>query len=742
MNEELRIIISAEIDKLRQELQKGQKELKKLEKQGGQSGSKLGTALKAAGKAVGTAMKAMVAATAAAGAALVGLSEATREYRTQQAMLATAFQTSGGSAEMAKETYNDLYRVLGDSGKATEAAQHLARLTTEEEALSEWTTICQGVYATFGDSLPIESLAEASNETAKTGELTGALADALNWAGISEEEFKDQLFLCNTEAEREALIRSTLTGLYGDAAASYEETAASILEANEAQAALTEGLAAAGAAVEPIITLFKQWAATALTDLVPSFSLVTEGLNEVIQGVEGGEAKMEEGIQGLVDSILQTLTNALPKVLKTGTQILKALIKGIVEVFPDVIATVQELLPMVIETLGELIPMITGALLEGLPQIIDTIFEAAAQILQTLGEIIPEILSQIIAILPAVIDSIVENIPMLLQAAIDFLMAIVEAIPIIIPELVAALPQIIESILNGVLEAIPVIIEGAIALFNGIVEAIPLIIPAIIEAIPQIIDSIIDFLISAIPMLIEGAIQLFMAIVDAIPEIIPALLQALPQIVQAVITGLVTRLDDLFFGIWDTIVGIFFGADSSFGEWFGKCFEAVKSVFSGIGDFFRGVWDTIKSIFTGIAETIGNIISGVVKKAINAVLGVAVKIINGFIDAINFAISIINAIPGVNINKLNKLEVPQMARGGIVDEATLAVIGERGKEAVVPLENNTEWMDILAERLGGKMAGDGTPIYLMIDGTVFAKTTLKSINQLTKQTGKLDLVLA
>jgi len=59
--------------------------------------------------------------------------------------------------------------VLGDSGQATEAAGHLAKLTTEEQALAEWTTICEGVYATFGDSLPIESLTEAANETAKTG---------------------------------------------------------------------------------------------------------------------------------------------------------------------------------------------------------------------------------------------------------------------------------------------------------------------------------------------------------------------------------------------------------------------------------------------------------------------------------------------------------------------------------------------------------------------------------------------
>ena len=95
--------------------------------------------------------------------------------------------------------------------------------------MSEWTTICEGVYATFGDSLPIEGLTEAANETAKTGTVTGSLADALNWAGISEDEFNEKLAACNNEAEREALIRSTLTGVYDEAAAGYEKNAAGIL---------------------------------------------------------------------------------------------------------------------------------------------------------------------------------------------------------------------------------------------------------------------------------------------------------------------------------------------------------------------------------------------------------------------------------------------------------------------------------------------------------------------------------
>ena len=96
--------------------------------------------------------------------------------------------------------------------------------------------------------MPIEGLTEAANETAKVGDLTGSLADALNWAGVNEEEFQAKLDACNTEAEREALIRETLTGLYKDAADSYEKNAAGILAQNEAQAKMTEAMAKLGEA--------------------------------------------------------------------------------------------------------------------------------------------------------------------------------------------------------------------------------------------------------------------------------------------------------------------------------------------------------------------------------------------------------------------------------------------------------------------------------------------------------------
>lgn len=278
MNEQLKIIITAEVDKLKSATQEAKKSLEDLKTKSGLSAKDIDDRFKKAGESIKSGMAAAAKATAAVGAALIGVGVATKEYQVNMAKLNTAFKTAGGSAKTATNTYNDLYRVLGDNDTATEAAGHLALLTTNQKELGEWTTICQGVYATFGDSLPIEGLTEAANETAKTGAVTGVLADALNWAGISEDAFNEKLAACNTEAEREKLIRDTLNKTYKEAAANYEKTAADVLAQNEAQAKLQKTLAKVGEVMLPIITAFVSFGSDALALVLPYIQQLAEDL--------------------------------------------------------------------------------------------------------------------------------------------------------------------------------------------------------------------------------------------------------------------------------------------------------------------------------------------------------------------------------------------------------------------------------------------------------------------------------
>lgn len=221
------------------------------------------------GQAAGKIVKGVAVAGVALGGAWLAAIESTREYRTEMGKLDTAFVTNGHSSEAAKQTYSDLNAVLGDSGQAVEAAQHLAKLTDNEKDLQTWTDICTGVYATFGESLPIEGLTEAANETAKTGTLTGGLTDALNWAGISEEKFQEKLDACSNEQQRQKLIMETLNGTYSKASEQYQKTNKDVIAAEKAQEKLTDAFAKLGAVGEPILTAIKEKVAEMVSAAVP-----------------------------------------------------------------------------------------------------------------------------------------------------------------------------------------------------------------------------------------------------------------------------------------------------------------------------------------------------------------------------------------------------------------------------------------------------------------------------------------
>jgi phage-related protein len=230
----------------------------------------------------GNGLKVVAGVAAAAVTALTAAAESTREYRTEMGKLNTAFTDNGFSSSAATGAYKELVGVLGETEQAVETANHLAKLTDNEKDLATWTgDILPGVFATFGASLPIEGLTEAANETAKVGQVTGPLADALNWAGVSEDAFNESLAKCTTEQERQALITETLNGLYGEASAKYKETNADVIAANQATDAWNASLAEVGAEVEPLLTSVKQMGAELLEKFVPVLQWIIDNLPSI-----------------------------------------------------------------------------------------------------------------------------------------------------------------------------------------------------------------------------------------------------------------------------------------------------------------------------------------------------------------------------------------------------------------------------------------------------------------------------
>ena len=274
---------------------------------------------------------ALVASLAAVAGA--SIANSTAQFREEQTKLNSAFTAAGASAKEASHAYNGLFRFLGESSRSVEAANHLAKITTNIKDLAEWTTICQGIYATFGDSVPIESLTEAANESIRVGEVTGTLADALNWAGVSEDAFNARLAETTSLEEREALLRGTLNGLYQNAAQIYEHNNKSMIRQNEVQAMLDKTMARIGQQTQYLVTSFTVLKATVMNVLAPAiiyassiFSVLIDKISAAIKwlgqlvgisfesdkigGIVNGATTGIEGAAGATGDLTQGLNNA------------------------------------------------------------------------------------------------------------------------------------------------------------------------------------------------------------------------------------------------------------------------------------------------------------------------------------------------------------------------------------------------------------------------------------------------
>ena len=304
------------------------------------------------------------------------------------------------------------------------------------------------------------------------------------------------------------------------------------------------------------------------------------------------------------------------------------------------------------------------------PQIINGIVTLITEIGQKLPDIIRELLP---VLTQAIIDlslAFVDAIPQFVQLTIDIILAVVDAITNNLGTILNAITQAIIQIAVVLTspDNLSRILQAGIKLLLELVKAIPQVLTALITALPQIITNIVNFLLDPnnLMMIIDAAIQLFLGLVMAVPQILGALIGA-------------------------------------------------------FGDLVGNLWNGITSMFGEFAANFGEFIGGIFKNAINGVLTFIENFINAPIDLLNGFIGLINDAfgwIGVNLGKIDRINLPRLAQGGIALNATTAIIGEEGKEAVLPLENNTDnWAGLLARTLVTEMdeqqiGGSGITVYM------------------------------
>lgn len=561
----------------------------------------------AAGNLIEKGISALTGALKNAVTNLIALAEETREYRDDMAKLETAFTDAGFSTEAASAIYEDFYAILGESDRSVEAVNHLAELTNSEEELAKWADIAAGVTAKFGDSLPIEGLTEAANETAKVGSVTGPLADALNWAGISEDEFNERLAECADEQERAALITETLSTEYADAAAQYNELTASTQEARRATSAMEQVQADLGAAIEPVTTAWTNLKAQALEAIVPVIEKVSEGFQALSAWLEENPGKAEAlkavllGVAAAlgvlatalgISALIQTVTKAFAAL---NTAMLANPVVWIVAAIAALVAAFiylwnncegfrefwENLWDSIVEWLRGAVDNVVAFFTETIPAAIETVKEWFAGLVETLVEFatvkVPEFIGEVIEWFQQLPEKIAYVIGYIIGSIAKFALSLWEFLTVTVPEFItgviewfAQLPgkiwewlkQAVEKVVDWGKETVKTCKEKMQEFINTAVTFISTLPEKVWEWLNQTINKVISFGSSVISKGKEAASGLFTAIVDGV--------KALPEKIMEIGENIVS-------GLWNGI--------SSGWTWLtGKVKNLASSLVSGVKD--------------------------------------------------------------------------------------------------------------------------------------------------------------
>lgn len=673
---------------------------------------------------IGNGLTALVSAIGDAISTFAELSESTQEYRENMNKLYTATSAAGMDADYITQAYSQLYGVLGDETATTTTISNFEKLGVSMQDMDSLLDSATGIWAVYGDSIPLDGLAESVNETAKVGQITGTMADAINWASASndtwtnalsgnaaalsafqsgvsqgmsaEDAFNEALAACGDEQERQQLIISTLNGLYADSAETYRENNASIIDAREATVNYQDAVAGVGAAMEPLQTTMTNFKANLISGVSPALQELSDAFMDVITGADGAEEGIASAVTGLVDTVSSMASDLLPQLLEMGTQILGGIMQGLAQSTPTLMATVSDMILQLIQAITAFLPQfaeaavtIAGSIVTQLTAFVPQLLQAATTLLMAIVDAVPMIINTLVPMLPQLITAIVTAllgaVPQLLQAATTLLMAIVNALPTIITALTAALPQILTAITNCLQASIPVLLQAAITLLMAIVDALPTIIDALVAAIPVIITTLVDFFTNNIDTILGAAIQLLMALVDAIPEILVALGNALPQIISAILNAVVDAVPKLLKKSRELFWKIMEALGELLGKLPGKMLEVRDSIVNGIrnslgsigsaaADIVSAIWDHIKEL-PGMMLDVGRDLVEGLWNGISDMVGWIGDKISGFGDSVLGGLKDFFGI--ASPSKVMRDEVGKFLPAGIaigIEDSTLSAV--------------------------------------------------------------------
>lgn len=662
------------------------------------------------------------------------LPEATREIRQDMATLETSYESVGLTTEQATETWKDLYTVFGEDDRAVEAANLIAKMSDSQQDLNDWVTITTGIFGTYQDSLPVEGLAEAAMETAKTGDVTGVLADALNWSSeaasmfskymgedvtTAEEAFNVALSECTTEQERQSLITETLTALYGDAAAKFEEASGSQLAAKEATAENIIAQNDLANAIEPVTTLWEELKTSLLVAVTPAIESVCGALEGALgwlkehpvafKAVAAAVTVLAVGLGALatawgIYTVAQWAANSA-MLANPLTWIIAAVIAGI--------AALVAIIVVVVEYWDEIVAACSSA------------WESLKAILSQWGEWInSNVIQPVVEFFSGLWDGIVEAA----QTAWDFICNVVSVGVQLVGAVISAAVQII---------TLP---------FRFIWENCKEYVMAAWEWIKFKVSAGINAVKNTISKVMTAVKSVFSTVWNAIKNVVSTVWNGIKSVVTTAVNAVKSKVSSVWNSIKSVTSNIWNGVKNTISNVWNNIKSKVSSVVNGVKSTVSSAFNGIKSTATSVWNGIKNAIITPIEAAKSKVKGV-VDAIKGFFSGMKLSLPKIK-LPHFSVSgklSLNPPSVPKMSiswykDGGIFTKPTifdtpfgLKGVGEAGAEAVLPIDRLEGYISGAIEKAQNVVNFDtlaaaiedlaSRPMVMNINGRQFATAT-------------------
>lgn len=533
------------------------------------------------------------------------LADETRDYQRIMGSLEVSSERAGYSAEETADTYRQLYGVLGDDQTAATTTANLQALGFAQEDLKDLTNAAIGAWATYGDSIPIDGLAESINETIQAGHVTGNFADVLNWAGTSEDDFNTKLENAADSTERANIVMEELArqGLV-EAGEAWQKNNESLVESNQAAADFQDTMAEMSERISPVLTAVQN----GINQLLGSLLDMTEGIDFSAAG-----DSIEAGFSFVIDTILPKLRDGFQWILDNREALVTALIAigSAVTTYmagQQVAAFATTTLPKIISGFSTFFTTLSGGggVFAALTAAINPVTLAIAGIAAAVGVVV---------------------------GAFATLWTTSEEFRTNITAIWSQLVTTFQTFTQGIVDRLNDL--G----FN-------------FENIGQVIQTAWQALCDFLAPVFEGAFQAVATIFDTITGAILGVLDFFIGVFTGDWEQALNGIKEFWGSIWDGICGIFetiidtlMGIGEVILSWFGTTWE---DALNGVKDFFTNIWNNIVDFFSGLPGRMADIGYNIVTGIWNGISGAAGWLwnqISGFCSSI---VSNIKSFFGIN----------------------------------------------------------------------------------------------